>query len=193
MSKNVRMLTEAAIMIAFAFVLSNIRLFQLPNGGSVTPGSMVPILLFAIRWTQKKKDGDNLENSKNIFLKTIGMSLLVATVEGILQFVLGPKWSMHPVSILFDYVIAFGVLGFAGIFGKKTRGVISGVILSVFLRFVCHIISGAVVFYEYAGAQNPWIYSILYNGSFMSLELLITIFITVALIQVPAILHPKKD
>ena len=193
MSKNVRMLTEAAIMIAFAFVLSNIRLFSLPNGGSVTPGSMVPILLFAIRWTTKKKSPDDDEFSHNVFLKTLGISLLVATVEGILQFILGPKWSMHPVSILFDYIVAFGVLGFAGIFGKSTFGVITGVVLSVFLRFVCHIISGVVVFYEYAGTQNPWIYSILYNGSFMSLELLITILITVVLIQVPAILHPKND
>ncbi|NLY97279.1 MAG: energy-coupled thiamine transporter ThiT, partial [Clostridiaceae bacterium] len=60
MKKNVRMLTEAAVMIALAFVLSNIRLFQLPNGGSVTPGSMVPLILFAIRWTNARAvDEDN--------------------------------------------------------------------------------------------------------------------------------------
>lgn len=193
MSKNVRMLTEAAIMIAFAFVLSNIRLFQLPNGGSVTPGSMVPILLYAIRWTKRKKAGDVDEQFGNVFFKSLGICLVVAAVEGALQFILGPKWSMHPVSILFDYVVAFGFLGFAGVFGKKTFGVISGVVISVFLRYVCHVISGAIVFYEYAGTQNPWIYSIIYNGSFMSLELLVTVLITVALVQVPSILYPKED
>lgn len=179
MRKNVRMLTEAAIMIAFSFVLSNIRLFQLPNGGSVTPGSMVPIVLFAIRWTGKREETS--------YLKSLSICFIVAAVEGTLQFILGPKWSMHPVSIFFDYIIAFGVLGFAGIFGKRIAGVAVGVVLTVFLRYVCHVISGAVVFYEYAGAKNPWIYSIGYNATFMGIELVLTVIITLALIQVPVI------
>lgn len=193
MSKNIRMLTEAAIMIALAFVLSNIRIYELPNGGSITPGSMVPIILFAIRWTVRKSDVESDKDTTGIFLKTLGISLAVGAVEGAIQFILGPKWSMHPVSILFDYIIAYGVLGFAGIFGKKTSGIMTGVVLSVFLRFVCHVISGVVVFYEYAGTQNPWIYSILYNGSFLSIELVITILITLALIQAPTVLHAKRD
>lgn len=193
MSKNIRMLTEAAIMIALAFVLSNIRIYELPNGGSITPGSMVPIILFAIRWTARKSDVESDKDTTGIFLKTLGISLAVGAVEGAIQFILGPKWSMHPVSILFDYIIAYGVLGFAGIFGKKTSGIMTGVVLSVFLRFVCHVISGVVVFYEYAGTQNPWIYSILYNGSFLSIELVITILITLALIQAPTVLHAKRD
>ncbi|MGI6563536.1 MAG: energy-coupled thiamine transporter ThiT [Clostridia bacterium] len=192
MKKNVRMLTEAAVMIALAFVLSNIRLFQLPNGGSVTPGSMVPLILFAIRWTNARAVDEDNEKRPRMW-HNVGICIIVAAVEGTIEFILGPKWSMHPISIIFDYIVAYGVLGLAGVFGKKTANIIIGIVFAVFLRFVCHVISGAVVFYEYAGAQNPWIYSILYNGSFLSLELLITVLITIPLVQVPSILYPKNN
>ena len=49
MRKQIRMLCEAAIMIALAQVLSYIKLMELPNGGSLTP-AMFPIILFAVRW-----------------------------------------------------------------------------------------------------------------------------------------------
>jgi len=193
MSKKVRMLTEAAIMISFAFVLSNVRLLQLPNGGSVTPGSMVPIILFAIRWTRKNSDLQDQDQSFGVFFKSVGICLIVGAVEGAVEFILGPKWSLHPVSILFDYIFAYGILGLSGIFGKKNVNIIIGVIFTVFMRFVFHVISGAIVFYEYAGTQNPWIYSVIYNGSFMSIELAITIVLTLALIQVPVIKHVSEN
>ena len=71
---NVRMLVEAGVMIALAQVLSYVVIYQMPQGGSVTAGSMVPILLFAVRWGTAQ-------------------GLLAGAVYGILQFILGPKWS----------------------------------------------------------------------------------------------------
>ncbi|MDF2591019.1 MAG: energy-coupled thiamine transporter ThiT, partial [Clostridia bacterium] len=105
---STRALVEAGVMIALAQVLSYVRIFEMPSGGSVTAGSMVPILFFAIRWG-------------------VGPGILAGSVYGILQFLLGPKYSMHILSILFDYIVAFGVLGLAGMFNKSLKGVILGV------------------------------------------------------------------
>jgi len=157
---NVRMLVEAGVMIALAQVLSYVVIYQMPQGGSVTAGSMVPILLFAVRWG-------------------MAQGLLAGAVYGILQFILGPKWSYHIISILFDYIVAFACLGLAGMFRNKgIIGVMSGTFIAVLGRFICHVISGAIVFGSYAPeGQNPWLYSILYNGSFLLAECIISMVI----------------
>lgn len=162
--KKTQMLVEAGIMIALAYVLSLVKIFQMPNGGSVTAGSMIPILIFAFRWGGIQ-------------------GMFVGAVYGIIQFLLGPKWSFHIASIAFDYVVAFGALGLAGFFknGGMIKGII-GVMVGVLGRFVCHVLSGVIVWASYAPeGMNPWIYSILYNGSFLLAELLISVVIFVLL------------
>lgn len=157
---NTRMLVEAGVMIALAQVLSYVILFEMPQGGSVTAGSMVPIFIFALRWGTPR-------------------GLLAGMVYGILQFILGEKYSFHIVSILFDYVIAFACLGLAGVLRHKGMvGVMAGVFMGVLGRLICHVISGVVVFPHYAPAgQSPWVYSILYNGSYLLPELIISMVI----------------
>lgn len=156
---STKMIVEAGIMIALAYALSFVKVFQMPNGGSITAGSMVPLLIFAIRWGTAP-------------------GVLAALVFGTLQFLLGPKWSFHPVSILFDYVIAFGVLGLAGMFGKDYIKATLGISFSVVLRIICHVISGVVVFSSYAPeGQNPLIYSLIYNASYLIPELILTIVV----------------
>ena len=44
---DTKQLVVAALCIALSFVLSYIKIYELPNGGSITPASMLPILLFA--------------------------------------------------------------------------------------------------------------------------------------------------
>jgi len=74
-----------------------------------------------------------------------------------------------------DYPLAFGCLGLAGFFRKYP---IVGVIVAVTGRFVMHLISGAVFFANFAPeGLNPWIYSALYNGSYMLPELVISLFV----------------
>jgi thiamine transporter len=157
---NTRMLVEAGVMIALAQVLSYVKLFEMPQGGSVTAGSMVPIFILAIRWGTSQ-------------------GILAGMVYGVLQFILGEKYSFHIVSILFDYVVAFGCLGLAGVFRHKGKvGIMAGVFVGVLGRFICHVISGVVVFASYAPAgQSPWVYSIIYNGSFLLVELIISMVI----------------
>ncbi len=154
-----RMMVEAGIMIAIAQILSYIKVYEAPFGGSVTAGSMVPIMLYAIRWG-------------------IGPGLLAGTVYGILQFILGPKYSFHILSIFLDYIAAFGLLGFAGIFKRSLAGMFSGVSIAIFARFMCHLLSGVIIFASYAPAEmNPWIYSAFYNGAYLLPELVISFII----------------
>ncbi|MBN2898419.1 MAG: energy-coupled thiamine transporter ThiT [Clostridia bacterium] len=153
-----RMVVEAGIMIALAYVLSMVKLFQMPNGGTVTAGSMIPILIFAFRWGGVQ-------------------GMFVGAVYGVIEFLLGPKWSFHIASIAFDYVVAFGALGLAGFFrnGGMVKGIV-GVVVGIAGRFVCHVLSGVIVWASYAPeGMNPWIYSIVYNGTYLSAELVISI------------------
>lgn len=154
---STRMLVEAGAMIAMAQILSYLKIYELPNGGSITAGSMVPILIFAIRWGMKP-------------------GLLAGIAYGIFQFLLGGSYAIHPVSIILDYLAAFGLLGLAGISPKNLLGTMFGVFLGVFGRFAASVISGATIWAAYAPeTMNPWVYSILYNGSYMLPELVISI------------------
>jgi len=155
-NENVKMMVEAGVMIALAYVLSLVKIWQAPMGGSVTAGSMIPIILFALRWGYKK-------------------GVMVGMIYGVVQFMLGPKWSYHPISILFDYVIAFGVLGFAGIFKEGMKRSILGVVIAISLRYVCHVISGVVVFASYApDTMSPIIYSLIYNSQYLLPEIVVS-------------------
>jgi thiamine transporter len=158
MMKNfsTKMLVEAGIMIALAQILSYVKIFEAPYGGSVTAGSMVPILFYAIRWG-------------------VGPGILAGIVYGILQFVLGPKYSFHILSILLDYVVAFGLLGLAGLFRKDFKGVFLGVFFGILGRFASTVLSGVIIWASYAPeTMNPWIYSIVYNGAYLIPELIIS-------------------
>jgi thiamine transporter len=84
---------------------------------------------------------------------------------------------VHPVQLFLDYPIAFGCLGLSGVFSKSKYGIIKGYLLGVFGRYVCHILTGVIFFYMYAGEQTPLIYSIIYNGSYIVPEAAVTIII----------------
>jgi thiamine transporter len=162
--KQLKVLVSGGAMIALAQILSYIVLFEMPSGGSVTAASMAPILVFAL-----------LFGTKN--------GIAAGMIYGLLQFILGPKWSFHPVSILFDYVFAFGMLGVAGFFNVQKRAqVVLGTVLAVMGRLVCSVISGVVVFASYAPeGQHPLVYSVLYNAGYLIPELVITGIVVVLL------------
>lgn len=171
---STQMLTEAGVMIAAAQILSYIKVFEAPYGGSVTAGSMIPIIVFSLRWG-------------------VRYGLIAGTAYGILQFLLGGTiYSYHIVSILFDYVVAFGLLGLAGLFRGNIMSVFIGTCLGLAGRFVCHVISGVVVWASYAPeGMNPLFYSIVYNGSYLLPELIITLAI-VGILYKPLISNMDK-
>lgn len=186
MEKNpvnpVRMLTESAILIALATVLSLIAVFKLPNGGSVTIGSMLPILLISFKYDFK-------------------WGVLTAFAYSLLQMALGfyPPPAQDFVSfalvVLLDYVVAFGVLSLAGPIYRgfsepadPRLAMTASCLTCFFLRFVCHFLSGVIIWNVYAEGQNVWIYSLLYNGSYMLGEFVITT-ILIWLIGMPLYRH----
>ena len=144
-----RMLTEAGVAIAIAQVLSFITLFHMPQGGSIKAAALVPLMFYAYRWG----------GTRGIF---------VGVVYGILHFILGFKSSVHYLSIILDYLVAYGVIGVCGYFKDSISGLITGSIVGIALRWAVSVTSGAVVFASYAPqGQNPWIYSMVYNASYM--------------------------
>ncbi len=171
---NTWMLAEAGIVLAMAWVLGQIKIFPMPMGGSVTAGSMVPLLVFAYRWGGKK-------------------GILVCALYGVMDFILGAKYSYHPISLIFDYPVAFGFMGVAGFFGKKTSGLMIGTVVALFGRFLCHVFSGVVVFSAYAPeGENPLVYSILYNGSYLLPELVISFILVFLLLRLAKLPEPRK-
>lgn len=169
---NTRFVVEAGVMIAIATILSYITIVQMPQGGTVTAGSMIPILIIGLRYGLKK-------------------GILTGIVYGILQAIL-QGYVIHPVQFLLDYPLAFGALGLSGLFSgminkadlktsKKYPYIIFGVIVALAGRFVCHVLAGAIFFKEYAGAQNPWIYSIVYNSTYLAAELIISVIVLLML------------
>ena len=159
-------LVECAIMIALATVLSMIKLAELPYGGSITIASMLPIAIIAYR-------------------RGMGWGLGSAFVYGIVQQLLGlnslsyvTTWQSIVAVILLDYIVAFTVIGFAGIFRNKIEnqalGLTLGCVFVSILRYICHVISGATV---WAGLSIPTqaalSYSFIYNATYMLPECII--------------------
>lgn len=158
MKLTLRTLVEGAIMVAFAFVLSFIKLFSMPQGGSVTLVSMLPLIVYAMR--------------RGPFAGSVACA-----VYGVLQF-LQDGYALTPPAILLDYVLAFGVIGLAGFVAFKNVkvSVLVGTVLACVLRFLCHYVSGILFYASYAeeAGQAAWLYSLLYNGGFLSVELILT-------------------
>ena len=183
MSKNkTKILVEGAVMVALATVLSYVRVYRLPWGGSITLLSMLPIVLFSIR-------------------RGLGAGLTVSFVFSLVQFTQGIVdgifgWGLTPgmliACILLDYIVAFTVLGLAGIFRKKgLAGWIGGISLAIVLRFACHFLSGVIIWKSFGelwngfSTDNTFLYSYLYNGSYMLPELIFTLIGAIALLKVP--------
>lgn len=144
-----RMIAEAGVAIAIAQVLSFITLFHMPQGGSIKAASLVPLMIFAYRWGGTR-------------------GIWAGVVYGVLHFLLGFKSSIHYLSIILDYLLAYGAIGVCGYFKDNMTGLVSGSIVAIALCWFASVTSGAVVFASYAPqGQNPWIYSMIYNASYM--------------------------
>ena len=184
MQKNkTRMLVEGAAMVALATILSFIKVFQLPWGGSITLLSMLPIVIYSIRWGVGPG-----------FIVSFTYSL-VQLLQGIIGGLFG--WGLTPgmliACIFLDYILAFTVLGIAGIFRKKkTGGALIGIVIAVVLRFLVHFSSGVIIWHsvgelwEGFSTESECLYSFLYNGAYMLPELIITVIGAFILLSVPS-------
>lgn len=152
-TNQTRKIVYGGMCIALAFILSYIRLYRMPQGGSITPGSMLPIILYSI-----------------IFGPAAG--IVAGIGYGFLQF-LQDGGIIHWAQLFLDYPLAFGFLGLAGIVPRKfdiRMRILVGTVIAIMGRGFMHVLSGAIFFAEYAGDANPWVYSAIYNGTFLGVE-----------------------
>lgn len=166
------MLANGALCIALATVLSFVALYKMPQGGTITLASMLPIFLFSYAYG-------------------VGPGMLVGAAYGFVQFLQGGLYFVHPIELLLDYPLAFAMLGLAGLANKFSDkwGMIPGIILGTFGRFVCAFLSGMIFFGMYAPeGQNLVVYSIVYNGLYLVPEAIICI----ALALIPQIRQLAK-
>lgn len=190
---RIKTLVECAIMIALATVLSVIKVYEAPLGGSVTLFSMVPIIVIAFRYDLKWALGSAFVYSVLQLLLGVGSVTYVPTITGIV------------LCVLFDYIVAFTTLGLAGLFKKLRTDVIvqvvCGALFVCVLRYISHVISGAVVWYEITklGGWNDlvskvsmWPYSIIYNMQYMLPETIITVIGAPTVVKVLAIVNKNK-
>ena len=169
--KDTRVLTEAALAIALAFVLGLIKVFQMPFGGSISL-EMVPLILLALR--------------QGPFV-----GVVAGAAFGLLDLAIEPV-AFHPVQVVFDYPLAFGVLGLAGLFQPTVRGAIVGTVVAVLARFLCHFVSGVVFFASYAPeGWNPYLYSAAYNAGYLVPSLAIALVAVVVLLRALATAQPS--
>ncbi len=163
-SVTLRALCEGAVFVALAQVLGYIKLFELPQGGSVGIG-MLPIFIFCARWG-------------------FGPGMIASFAYSLLQLLLDGAYAWGWESIIGDYILAFTVLGVAGLFHKNRYGFFIGSAVGSLARFLVHYVVGAVVWGEYMPdtffgmtMTTPWFYSLLYNGSYMVLDMVMCLLI----------------
>lgn len=156
---NTKSITYAAICISTSFALSYIKFFSMPQSGSITFASLLPLALYSFMFGTRK-------------------GVIAGIVYGLLQFIQSPQ-PYQMMQILLDYPIAFASIGLAGIGRRiKINNIYAqftiGTTIAVVFRYISHVISGYFVYYTWAGDQNPLVYSLAYN-SFTFVDILIVL------------------
>ena len=146
-----RTLINISLMLAMATILNYLRIYHFPQGGSVTLGSMIPMLLISYRYG-------------------VAVGMLAGFVFGLINLLQDP-FILHPIQVLFDYPLPFMAMGLAGFFPKH---LILSAIFAFCGRFICHFISGVVFFASYAPeGMSPIVYSLTANATYMLPEMII--------------------
>lgn len=199
MNSPTQRLTLSGIMIGMGTVLSLVKVFELPYGGSVTLFSMVPVIFLGFVYGPK-------------------WGLLCGAVFGALQGLLGAtmssafagqQWWGVALILLLDYLFAFSSLGLSGIFRRLIRNpaasFAAGTLAASLMRLACHFVSGVILFggyaewyftqegfpafgarilEKYSGIGLSAIYSLIYNASYMLPETALAVFAAVVLASV---------
>ena len=171
-NKKLQTLCVCAMMVALSTALSFVKVKLLPFGGSITLLSMLPVAAESIMNGTK-------QGLFSAFLYSCIQLIFGITQDGLLGW--GLTAGMLTACIILDYIGAFTVIGLAGVFRKNgMTGIMGGTILAVGLRFICHILSGVYVFasagklWEGFETNNTWLYSFVYNATYMLPEIILT-------------------
>lgn len=155
---DIKAMTVSALLIAMAMLLSNVKIFTMPQGGSVTLLSLLPVTIVTYLYGTKR-----------------GVAAGVAL--GLVNLIFGP-YVIHPVQLLLDYPIAFGALGIGGAVRNGKNGLTNVYLTGVFARYLCAVISGIIFFGSYAPKGfNAVTWSVWYNITYIGTEAAITVVI----------------
>lgn len=156
---RVRIAAEIGLTIALSAVLGLIGVWQMPQGGSLS-FTMLPIFVLAL-------------------LRGPAAGVTAGALYGLVDLALEP-YVYHPLQVLLDYPVAYGLCGLAGVFAASAarlvaadrftasfwRASLPGIALGAIGRYAAHVTSGLVFFSSYAieAGQAPLVYSGLYNS-----------------------------
>ncbi|MBQ7949262.1 MAG: energy-coupled thiamine transporter ThiT [Clostridia bacterium] len=173
-------ITYAAICIAMSFALSFMRIVRLPQGGSITPASLLPLMVYAYMFGVKK-------------------GVFAGFVYGVLQAFQDPA-VLHPAQFLLDYPVAFAWIGLAGLFSQiktldkypQLQFAIGGITAGLG-RFMMHFLSGTFAFGVFAPEGTPAaLYSFLYQAGYVLPDLAIAVAVGIALFSSKAFVKETR-
>lgn len=158
---DTRSIVYGAVAIALSFALSYVKFFEMPQGGSLTFASLLPLMVYCCMFGTRR-------------------GVIACLIYGVLQAVQDP-YVIHPLQFLIDYPLAFGMVGVSGIFveknvfrlkgkGEKFNAVLgfaSGAVVAVIGRYACHVCAGVFAFHTWADLatySTVTAYSMAYNS-----------------------------
>ncbi len=155
---DVSIMVKTAVMLAITFVLNQITLFKMPQGGSITAFGMFALFLIS-------------------YLFGARQGILAGMAYGLLDLIISPS-VVHPIQIFMDYPLAFGAIGIGGILRNQNYGIIKGYLLGVLCRYVVVVLSGIIFWGMYAAEGfNAVTWSLFYNMTYMLPEAAITVVV----------------
>lgn len=182
--ENILRISTGGVCLALAFVLSQLKLFEMPMGGSVTPASTLPIIVYGVAFGPV-------------------WGFIVAFIFSLLQLIGG--WLVTPFQVILDYTIGYAALGFAGFAALKSDSrlkinsalsryrsasilkILVFTVVAYIVRWLGSVASGVIFYADYAaeaGYNNALVYSMVYNGSFLMADLAILSVVLVILYMV---------
>lgn len=155
---DTKVLVVSAVLIALSIALNQIVLFRMPQGGSITAFSMLPVIVCG-------------------YLFGVRRGMMAGMCVGFLDLMFNP-YVIHPLQMILDYPMAFGALGFAGLVSNKKFGLPLGLLIGVFGRYLCATLSGVVFFGEYTPEGFPvLLWSLYYNLTYLGVEGLLALVV----------------
>ena len=158
---DTRSITFAAVCIAMSFALSYLKIVEMPQGGSITIASLLPLMIYSYMFGTKK-------------------GVFAGMIYGILQ-AFQDTYILHPAQFLLDYPVAFAGIGLAGMFARYDRlkypqvKFALGAVTAGLVRFLSHFISGIFAFGTFATIDPVWLYSLSYQAAYLLPDLAITL------------------
>ena len=160
---NAKTMAVCGLLLATAIVLGELRLFKMPLGGSVTPASMLPVILAGYLYGSRQ-------------------GILLGSSAGIFKLLLGGATILNPLQVVLDYVAAKGIIGVSGFFKEKKHGLIIGGFVGILGRYIVAVISGYIFFSDYVPDSfhhSAFVWSLYYNITYLGVDGAITLAVLI--------------